>query len=423
MALGGQGGSGAANGSGLGGAVFNNSGAVAVTFSTLVGNTADDGGAFYNLSQGGPASAALTDSLFANSTAASDFFNNGGTVGGDHNLTTQSGLSPSVFTATTAAALALGSLASNGGPTQTMALAAGSSAIGQGAAVPSVTTDQRGQPRDDTGPDVGAFETAHAPGLTNPGPQTNNEGDVVSLTVQAVNATAFGATGLPPGLSIDPTSGVISGTIDARGAGSYTVTVDASDGGLTSKASFVWAVNDTTPPALTNPGSQTNNEGDTVSVTVTAVDADAGTFNAVGLPRGLTIDSNSGVISGVIDPCAAGSYAVTVTASDDGFVGSTLFVWTVNDTTPPALTSPGNQTSNEGDTVSVTVTAVDADPGTFSAVGLPAGLSIDANSGVISGTIGLGGAGSYAVTVTASDNGFVGSASFTWTVNDSTPPR
>ena len=178
VAQGGDGGSGAANGSGLGGAVFNNDGTVAVTFSTLAGNTADDGGAFYNLSQGGPASVVLTDSLFANSTGVSDFFNNGGTVGGDNNLITQSGLSPSVFTATTTAALALGPLASNGGFTQTMALETGSSAIGQGVAVPSVTTDQRGQPRDDTGPDVGAFETPHAPGLTNPGPQTNNEGDV-----------------------------------------------------------------------------------------------------------------------------------------------------------------------------------------------------------------------------------------------------
>ena len=99
-----------------------------------------------------------------------------------------------------------------------------------------------------------------------------------------------------------------------------------------------------------------------MSVTVTAVDADPGTFNAVGLPTGLTIDPNSGVLSGTIGLRAAGSYAVTVTASDDGAVGSTLFVWTVNDTTPPALTSPGPQTNNEGDSVSVTVTAVDADP-------------------------------------------------------------
>ena len=424
VALGGQGGSGAANGSGLGGAVFNRDGTAAVTFSTLAGNTANDGGgAFYNLSDGGgPASVTLIDSLFANSTGASDFFNNGGAVGGDNNLITQSGLSPSVFAATTTAALALGPLASNGGFTQTLALGTGSSAIGQGVAVASVTTDQRGEQRDDTGPDVGAFETPHAPGLTNPGPQTNNEGDVVSLTVETVNASAFSATGLPPGLNIDPTTGVISGTIDARGAGSYTVAIDASQGGLTSVASFIWTVNDTTPPALTNPGNQTNNEGDTVSLAIQAVDADPGTFNAVGLPTGLSIDPNSGVISGAIGLLRAGSYAVTVTASDDGFVGSTSFTWTVNDTTPPALTNPGNQTNNEGDTVSLAIQAVDADPGTFNAVGLPTGLSINPTTGVISGTLAVGSAGVYAVTVTASDNGAVGSVAFSWSVAGSKTP-
>ena len=154
------------------------------------------------------------------------------------------------------------------------------------------------------------------------------------------------------------------------------------------------------------------------------MDADPGTFNAVGLPTGLSIDPNSGVISGAIGLRAAGSYAVRArsTASDDGFVGSTSFTWTVNDTTPPALTNPGNQTNNEGDTVSLAIQAVDADPGTFNAVGLPTGLSINPTTGVISGTLAVGTAGVYAVTVTASDNGVVGSVAFSWSVAGSKTP-
>jgi hypothetical protein len=64
----------------------------------------------------------------------------------------------------------LGPLASNGGPTQTLALGRGSSAIdavSAGYRVPGLTTDQRGQPRamdgDNNGssnPDLGAFELA-----------------------------------------------------------------------------------------------------------------------------------------------------------------------------------------------------------------------------------------------------------------------
>ncbi|MFN3137570.1 MAG: PKD domain-containing protein, partial [Allomuricauda sp.] len=52
--------------------------------------------------------------------------------------------------------------------------------------------------------------------VTNPGDQNNNEGDIVSLQIQATSANnlAFNATGLPPNLTIDQNTGLISGTID-----------------------------------------------------------------------------------------------------------------------------------------------------------------------------------------------------------------
>jgi len=65
------------------------------------------------------------------------------------------------------ASLALGSLASNGGPTQTIALEPGSVAIDAVACSPNVTTDQRGQPRPDVASeslcDAGAYESAYPP--------------------------------------------------------------------------------------------------------------------------------------------------------------------------------------------------------------------------------------------------------------------
>ncbi|GLY84008.1 putative Ig domain-containing protein [Actinoallomurus iriomotensis] len=83
------------------------------------------------------------------------------------------------------------------------------------------------------------------------------------------------------------------------------------------------------------------------------------------------------------------------------------------------VTNPGNQTSTVGTAVSLQIQASDSASGqtlTYSASGLPAGLSINASTGVISGTPTT--ASTSTVTVTAQDTtGASGSASFTWTVN------
>ena len=83
------------------------------------------------------------------------------------------------------------------------------------------------------------------------------------------------------------------------------------------------------------------------------------------------------------------------------------------------VTSPGSQSSTVGTATSLQVRASDSASGqtlTYSAAGLPAGLSINSSSGLISGTPTA--AGTSNVTVTASDaTGAAGSASFSWTVS------
>jgi hypothetical protein len=85
------------------------------------------------------------------------------------------------------------------------------------------------------------------------------------------------------------------------------------------------------------------------------------------------------------------------------------------------VTNPGNQTSTVGTAVSLQITATDSASGqtlTYSATGLPAGLSINSSTGLITGTPTT--AGSNSVTVIAKDTtGASGSASFTWTINPS----
>ncbi len=85
------------------------------------------------------------------------------------------------------------------------------------------------------------------------------------------------------------------------------------------------------------------------------------------------------------------------------------------------VTSPGNQTGATGTAVNLQVSASDSATGqslTYSATGLPAGLSIS-SSGLITGTPTT--AGSSTVTVTATDaTGAKGTATFTFTVSGST---
>jgi hypothetical protein len=173
---------------------------------------------------------------------------------------------------------------------------------------------------------------------------------------------------------------------------------------------------------VANPGNQTGTAGTAASVQVNATDTAGGTlaYAATGLPAGLSIDASTGLISGT--PTAAGTASVTVTATDStGPSGSAAFTWTVNAVAGNTVTvaNPGNQTGTVGTAASLQVVASDSASGqtlSYSATGLPAGLSINSASGLISGTPTA--AGTSSVTVTATDTtGAAGSAAFTWTVN------
>jgi hypothetical protein len=173
---------------------------------------------------------------------------------------------------------------------------------------------------------------------------------------------------------------------------------------------------------VTNPGNQTTQVTDAVSLQVQASDSASGqtlTYSATGLPTGLSINPSTGLISGTVT--ATGTFSVTVTATDTtGASGSASFSWNVINTRPAVtVTNPGNQTSTVGTAVSLQIQASDSVPGqtlTYSATGLPAGLSINPSTGLISGTPTT--TGTSSVTVTATDTtGAPGSASFSWTVN------
>jgi len=194
---------------------------------------------------------------------------------------------------------------------------------------------------------VGGLETAFNADFTgsstgkvaifSPGAQTTAVGASVYLQVQgedtATGALSYAATGLPKGLSISSSTGVISGTPTA--AGTSTVTVTGTDStGPTGSATFAWAVGSTAPNTVTvtNPGSQTGTVGAAASVQIAATDSASGqtlAYSATGLPAGLSINSATGLISGT--PTTAATSSVTVTAADGtGASGAATFSWAIS---------------------------------------------------------------------------------------------
>ena len=111
---------------------------------------------------------------------------------------------------------------------------------------------------------------------------------------------------------------------------------------------------DNSPPDVTNPGTQSNSEGDTVSLQIVASDPDGDglTFGASGLPASLDIDPNTGLVSGDIAAGAAGIYTVTVSVTDDGTPSATtdvMFDWIVN------TVATGGDPTARGDTYATAV--------------------------------------------------------------------
>jgi hypothetical protein len=139
---------GTAAGGGFGGAI-DNAGTATLLDSTIDGDSVGSGtgaaptpseGAGINNQAGG--TLALTNTIVADDTGGHDVAGKG-TVTGNHNLVmTSTGVSAGVISVTTDPKL--GPLGSNGGPTPTQALLAGSPAINAGNPVGSPATDQRG---------------------------------------------------------------------------------------------------------------------------------------------------------------------------------------------------------------------------------------------------------------------------------------
>ena len=195
---------------------------------------------------------------------------------------------------------------------------------------------------------------------------------------------------MPTGLTLDETTGVISGTLaaDASQGGPYTVTVTASDGSLSVDDSFDFTVTNVAPEATDD--SYTVAEDGTLTITV-ADPNDLLDNDADGTPDSdaLTIISNTDPANGSVTVNADGSFEYTPNAN---YHGPDSFSYTVSD---------GNG-GEETATVNITVTPVSDAPvvgdatGAISEEGLTGALPDNAgnpsdttNAASMSGTIAI----------------------------------
>jgi hypothetical protein len=197
----------------------------------------------------------------------------------------------------------------------------------------------------------------------------------------------FVTAGQTGGLILDPNSGTLSGTPTAPGTLNFTVQVVDAAGASNSK-DFSLTVN--SPPLVISTGTVLPDGAvgivysQTFAVTGGTPPYVWSIVNA-SVP-GLSLSANTGVLSGT--PTTAGSYTFNVQVQDSTRASATkTFRITIAPVALQITTSPQLPDANAGTAYSQDLTAAGgAPPYSWSAAGLPAGLTIDPNSGTISGT-------------------------------------
>jgi hypothetical protein len=185
--------------------------------------------------------------------------------------------------------------------------------------------------------------------VANPGAQTSTAGSPASVQISASDSASgqtltYSASGLPAGLSINSSTGLISGTPTA--AGTSNVTVTAKDGtGASGSASFSWTVDasggtcGTTNVALGKTATASSLESASYPA-ADAVDGNTGTRWSSGFsdPQWLEVDlgQTTSICKAVLDWEAAYATAFQIQVSNDGSTWTTVYSTTTG--------TGGNQT-------------------------------------------------------------------------------
>ncbi len=291
--------------------------------------------------------------------------------------------------------------------------------------------------------------------VNNPGTQVTFKGTDIRMKTIAnssdtTQALTYAATGLPPGLSIDTTTGMISGQTNTPSAQTVTITV-TDEGGVSGSASFLWQVANGPIPGLN--GLCLDDYGSSTTSGVPVQMSICGNWGSQQwfvradnrlVTTGMCMAASGGGISAgtaiVLERCGTADSEVWQPQPDGTLRNPasglclTALDWEVNSqlalatcaakptqvwalpTAAVSVAHPGRQEFRLGNAVSI-ATAASPKTLTYRATGLPAGLSINATTGLITGAPTAVNDGTAAVTATDA-NGNVGRAFFDWSVHD-----
>jgi hypothetical protein len=196
-----------------------------------------------------------------------------------------------------------------------------------------------------------SVSTGNTVSVTSPGTQSGTVGTAASVQVHASDSASgqtlsYSATGLPAGLTISASTGLISGTPTTAASNTVTVTVKDTTG-ATGTASFAWNI--TGGGTSTCHVTYTKNSEWPGGFTAQVVIANTGTATISGWSLAFTFPGDQKITSNFNGSFAqAGenatltnaSYNATIAAGSsitDGFQGS----WAASDATPTAFTLNG----------------------------------------------------------------------------------
>ena len=185
---------------------------------------------------------------------------------------------------------------------------------------------------------------------------------------------------LPAGLSVSTTTGKITGTPTAHGA-HRPVTLGATNGSGTGFSHVGIGPSIRPAPVISSANTATGTTGSAFSYTITASNSPT-SYSATGLPAGLSLNTASGAITGT--PTVKGTSTVILGASNATGTGTLSLTLTVNPP-QPVITSLTSAIGTTGSSFTYAITASNT-PTTYSATGLPAGLSVSTSTGKITGT-------------------------------------
>ncbi|HET9571836.1 MAG TPA: putative Ig domain-containing protein [Bacteroidales bacterium] len=224
------------------------------------------------------------------------------------------------------------------------------------------------------------------------------EGSFFSYTTACLyNPTSYQATGLPDSLQINTLNGVLSGVLTT--SGTYSIDLSATNAAGTTHATLVLTVTAAQVPTITSPASSTAYIGVPYGFKIDASNNPI-RFEATGLPGGFTMNGSNGLFTGKFT--STGVFIITLKAINAaGSVQKTLRISVVNPPVPEII-SELSKIAISGSPFSYFIIASYA-PVSFTASGLPSGLTLDSSTGEISGTTSA--TGTYSVTLKAVNAG------------------